>query len=94
MKMLALMNIKGGLHQKTYHSINRQILGKLLHGPAANNLKQAHSIVHSKYDSICGLCDGPRDITVSFDGTWHVKGHSSTVGACFVIDTLSGLVLD
>ncbi|KAK2193336.1 hypothetical protein NP493_15g03023 [Ridgeia piscesae] len=27
-KMLALMNIKGELHHKTFHSINPQVLGK------------------------------------------------------------------
>ena len=91
-KMLALMNIKGGLHQKIYQSINHQILGKLFHGPGANNMKQTHSIVHSKYNIICGPCDGPRDITVSFDGSWYIKGRSSTMGACYVIDTMSALV--
>ena len=93
-KMLAIMNVKGSLHHKTYQAINRQVLGKLLHGPASDNLQQAHSITRQLYDDLYGPCDGPRDITVSFDGTWHIKGHSSSVGACFVIDTLSGLVLD
>ena len=93
-KMLAIMNVKGSLHHKTFQAINRQVLGKLIHGPASDNLQQSHSITRQLYDGLYGPCDGQRDITVSFDGTWHIKGHSSSVGACFVIDTLSGLVLD
>ena len=33
-------------------------------------------------------------MSVSFDDTWHIKGHSSTIGACFVIEPMSGLVMD
>ena len=84
-RMFAMLNIKGGLHHRTYHRINRQIHNKLLHGPAADTLTTSHS--H-------GRTDEPRDITVSYDGTWHIKGHTSSVGACFVIDQLSGFVLD
>ena len=93
-KMLAVMNIKGGLHHKTFNTINQQVLGKLLHGPAADNLKTAHSIVHRQYETMHGETSGPRDISVSFDGTWHIKEHSSTIGACFVIEQISGLVMD
>ena len=94
-KMLAVMNIKGGLHHKTFHTINHhQVLGKLLHGPAADNLKDAHSIVHSQYEGMYGGTSGPCDISVSFDGTWHIKGHSSTIGECFVIEQIGGLVMD
>ena len=78
-RMFAMMNIKGGIHHKTFHSINRQILGKLLHGPAADLLKTSHSLVHKIYSDIHGQCNGPRDITVSYDETWHIKGHSSVL---------------
>ena len=69
------------------------MFGKLLHGPAADNLQQSHSIAHMLYDDIYGSLDGVHDITVSFDGIWHVRGHSSSVGACFIIDTHGGLVM-
>ena len=68
-RMLSMFNIKGGLHHRTCHSINRQILSKLLHGPAADLLKRSHSLVHEMYNDIHGHSDGPRDITVSYDGT-------------------------
>lgn len=34
------------------------------------------------------------NITVSYDGTWHTRGHSSNYGIGIVIDVLTGLVLD
>ncbi|KAK2191354.1 hypothetical protein NP493_53g02003 [Ridgeia piscesae] len=51
-KMLAWMNINGGRHHKTFHSINRQVLGKLLHGPAMDNLKDAHSTIDTVIESV------------------------------------------
>ena len=66
-KMLALMNINGGRHHKMFHSINRQVLGKLPHGPAMDNLKDAHSTIDSQYEDMYGETSEPRDITVSFN---------------------------
>ncbi|GFT27416.1 uncharacterized protein TNCV_1275331 [Trichonephila clavipes] len=34
------------------------------------------------------------DITVSYDGTWHKRGHTSLYGICIVIDALKNLVVD
>ena len=34
------------------------------------------------------------DITVSFDGTWHKRGHTSLYGIGVVVDILTGIVLD
>lgn len=38
--------------------------------------------------------DGILDVDVSFDGTWHTRGHSSFFGAGAVIDANTGLILD
>ena len=81
-KMLAIMNVKGSLQVLPSHQ--QTSVGQVASWPITRKL----------YDDLYGPCDGQRDITVSFDGIWHIKGHSSSVGACFVIDTLSGLVLD
>ena len=81
-KMLAIMNVKGSLQVPPSHQ--QTSVGQVASWPITSKL----------YDDLYGPCDGQRDITVSFDGIWHIKGHSSSVGACFVIDTLSGLVLD
>lgn len=34
------------------------------------------------------------DVKVTYDGSWHTRGHSSNVGIGIVIDVLTGLVLD
>ena len=34
------------------------------------------------------------DISVSFDGTWLTRGHSSHIGVGCVVDLLTGLCLD
>ena len=36
----------------------------------------------------------PLCITVSFDGSWHNRGHTSRYGVAAVIDVLTGLVVD
>lgn len=38
--------------------------------------------------------DGKLNSDVSFDGTWMTRGHKSHVGAAFVMDLYSGMVLD
>lgn len=38
--------------------------------------------------------DGLLDINVSFDGTWFTRGHKLHIGAAFVMDIFSGVVLD
>lgn len=94
-RFMAVMNIKGGLHMKTYSNISRTIGHRLLHGPASQHFHETHNIIHEVYEELHGpSADGITDIGVSFDGTWHIKGHSSTVGICFCIDALTGLVVD
>ncbi|GFY02929.1 uncharacterized protein TNCV_3508091 [Trichonephila clavipes] len=34
------------------------------------------------------------DVSVSYDGTWQKRGHTSNLGLGIIIDILSGLVLD
>lgn len=38
--------------------------------------------------------NGILDVDVSFDGTWHTRGHSSLLGAGAVIEQNTGLILD
>ena len=40
------------------------------------------------------LPEGALPITVSFDGSWHKRGHTSLYGVAAVIDVLTGLVVD
>ena len=38
--------------------------------------------------------DGLLDVDVSYDGSWQTRGHHSNIGAGFVIDSITGAVLD
>lgn len=38
--------------------------------------------------------EGIINLSVSYDGTWHKRGHTSNYGLGIVIDVLTGLVID
>ena len=59
-------------------------------------LKQSAAIVREMH---LGLnpdfpADDPVPITVSFDGSWHKRGHTSMYGVAAVIEVMTGLVVD
>ena len=59
--------------------------------------KKAVSIVRAEHFKLKGdyQDDGSvLDIAVTFDGSWHTKGHDSNVGLGAIIDELTGLVID
>ena len=91
--MTSLMNIRGSLHHKTFSSISSMIQSKL-YGVAADTLSDSHRAVHRVYDEMYGPCEGPRQLAVSYDGTWKTCGFQSPIGVGFVIEKLTGLVLD
>ncbi|GFW34689.1 uncharacterized protein TNCV_953171 [Trichonephila clavipes] len=69
---------------------------KLLHtayGIAAETLQsEVHSEVRNAYEI---PSDVPVvDISVSFDGSWLTRGHTSLIGTACVIDILTGYVID
>ena len=53
-KMLAIMNVKGSLHQKTYQAINRQVLGKLLRTTSSNHTPSPASFMTTSMDHMMG----------------------------------------
>ena len=38
--------------------------------------------------------DGSTDLTISGDGTWKTRGHTSLVGVCSALGALTGKVID
>ena len=55
---------------------------------ASENVRKAHEEFNTSASNTC------LNICVSYDGTWHKRGHTSNYGIGFVMDTLTGLVLD
>lgn len=56
----------------------------------------ARNIVRSKHEELDSSLQNNNiiDITVSYDGTWQKRGHTSLYGIGIVIDVLTGLVID
>lgn len=62
----------------------------------AKVLNMAHSVVRQAHLEANPDLDENDviDISVSYDGTWHKRGHTSNYGIGIVIDVLTGLVID
>ena len=67
---------------------------KLVYGTAYDALMAAHETVHRVYREVYGECDGPRQLSVSYDGSWKTRGFHSLFGVGFVVEVLTGLVID
>ena len=92
-RVTAIMNIRGGLHHKTFAAIANSIQ-RQLYGVAADTLAESRRTVHRVHAEMYGPCVGPRHLDVSYDGTWKKRGFQSPFGVGFMIDTLTGLVID
>ena len=93
-RLTTMMNVKGGLHHKTFSSISDTIKHKLVYGTAYDPLHEAHSVVHRVYRDIYGEHEGPLQLSVSYDGSWETRGFNSPYGVGFVIEVITGLVID
>ena len=89
------LNIPGPMHFTTYESITKEV-------HAASKASQAKSFAdaaqcirkfYMDQDPTIDRND-VLDICVSFDGTWHKRGHSSHHGVGVVIEVNTGLVID
>ena len=61
---------------------------------ALNSMKQAAIDVHSSEGAIESTITGVINCTVSFDSSWHRRGHYSNQGLAGVIEAYNGKVLD
>lgn len=82
----SVMCLQNPVSQKSYDAINRKIC------TAASST--AEISMHNAVLQESSMTDGSIDITVSGDGTWKTRGHSSLIGACVVIGANSGKVID
>ena len=84
-----------GLNAKTF-SDNAQAIFKLTPDVKDKLLKMAVQAVREAHAPMNpGMTeDTVINIAVSYDGTWHTRGHSSKVGVVCAIDLLTGICID
>ncbi|GFV56574.1 uncharacterized protein TNCV_1803831 [Trichonephila clavipes] len=58
------------------------------------DILEISKVVRKHHEDLLGTANGVIDITVSYDGTWQKRGHSSLYGIGIVIDILTGLIID
>ena len=78
------------LSRPTHKKISAQCYDGICN-TSRRNMAKARDIVKDLYEPDA---EGYYNIPVSFDGTWHKRGHTSKHGAGAVICALTGLVLD
>ena len=82
-----------GMHHKTFHTKANKLYNKLgdferqLFTRTAEHVRQ----IQVRQAGIIFGSDDVLDISVSFDGIWLTRGHSSHIGVGCVVDLLTGL---
>ncbi|KAG0428678.1 hypothetical protein HPB47_024356 [Ixodes persulcatus] len=79
------------MHLKTFQGISRKVHRAAMDA-ARDVMREAAQAVRKEKGA--GDSDELVDVAVSFDGTWHKRGHTSHFGLGAAIDLDSGLVLD
>ena len=94
MKKLSSLFGWEGLHLKTFQDKEKHIISKIIDN-TNDVLSASVTKVKEAYSALDPLVStDPLCITVSFDGSWHKRGHTSMYGFASVIDVLTGLVVD
>ncbi|GFV42595.1 uncharacterized protein TNCV_1316001 [Trichonephila clavipes] len=83
------------------HAVDKKTFSKCLHNLYEEKcsfkediLEISRKVVRKHHEDLLGTANGVIDITVSYDGTWQKRGHSSLYGIGIVIDILTGLIID
>ncbi|GFX27243.1 uncharacterized protein TNCV_1564231 [Trichonephila clavipes] len=83
------------------HAMDKKTFSKCLHKLYEEKcsfkediLEISRKVVRKHHEDLLGTANGVIDITVSYDGTWQKRGHSSLYGIGIVIDILTGLIID
>ncbi|GFX84806.1 uncharacterized protein TNCV_125741 [Trichonephila clavipes] len=83
------------------HAMDKKTFSKCLHKLYEEKssfkediLEISRKVVQKHNVDLLGTSNGVIDITVSYDGTWQKRGHSSMYGIGIVIDILTGLIVD
>ncbi|CAN8006086.1 unnamed protein product, partial [Ixodes hexagonus] len=80
------------MHLKTYQAVSDKVHRAAM--DAAREVMQESAQQAVRREKKAGDSSAVVDVCVSFDGTWHKRGHTSHFGLGAVIELDSGLVLD
>ena len=85
-----------GLHHKTFHKKANQMYKKLpeLGDTVFSETVQYVRKIHAQQQNLTLTDDLVINISVSFDGSWMTRGHTSHIGVGCVVDLLTGLCID
>ena len=94
MKTFAALLGQKGLYLKMFQKKQHRILDAFI-SAAEDILTDSATAVKHHLDEVVGEPeDGVYDVTVSFDGSWHKRGHTSLYGIGAVVEITTELVLD
>ena len=93
MKMFGSLFGWEGLHLKTFQDKESRIISSIIDNTEEVLIASVTKVKESYRQMDPTLLD-PMPITVSFDGSWHKRGHTSMYGVAAVIEVLTGLVVD
>lgn len=79
------------MHLKTYQAVSDKVHRTTMGAACKVMHESAQAVRTEKEPKYSGAVV---DVCVSFDGTWHKRGHTSHFGLGAVIELDSGLVLD
>lgn len=85
-----------GMHHKTFHKKADVFYNKIPRFETEMFSKTAEHVrkVHANLSGVTLSPDDVLDISVSFDGSWMTRGHTSHVGIGCIIDMTTGLCID
>ena len=87
-----------GLHHKTFHRKAQNTIYSKLGGGFEHKVFQDAALhvrqVHARQAGLPPDTEAVLDISVSYDGSWLTRGHSSHIGVGCVIDITTGLCID
>ena len=94
-RFFAGLDVPQPMHLRSYNRIAYHIHDAALKSQE-ECYKHAANVVREHYRALDNTIsmDAVIDIPVSFDGTWHKRGHTSHFGVGVIVDLSTGLVLD
>ncbi|KAJ4445232.1 hypothetical protein ANN_07033 [Periplaneta americana] len=89
MEQFAMIMNMSKLSGRSFHDHAIKVATEKILEEARCDVRKAYSELYAD-----GEIPSPLNISVSYDGTWHTRGHTSCYGVGCVIDLLTGFIID